>query len=71
MARYGSVCGPWGCQSVCLFQLFGPRTQAELWLYLMLSGNKFWFYLVPSWLPQVISFPICLSPRTVQDLGSV
>ena len=27
-------------------QLFGLRTQAKLWLYLMLSGNKFWFCLV-------------------------
>ena len=47
IARHSSVCGPWGGQRVCLSQLFSPRTQAELGLYLMLSGNKFWFYLVP------------------------
>ena len=71
IARHSSVCGPWGGQSVYLSQLFGPRTQAELGLYLMLSGNKFWFCLVTRWLPQVISFPIGLSPRTMQDLGFV
>ena len=71
MARYSSVRDLWGCQSVYLSQSFGPRTQAKLWLYLMLSGNKFWFCLVPRWLPQVISFPIGLSPRTMQDLAFV
>ena len=53
MVRHSSVCGPWGGQSVYLSQLFGLRTQEELGLYLMLMGNKFWFYLVPRWLPQV------------------
>ena len=62
---------PIGGQSVYLSRSSGPRTQAKLRLYLMLGENKFWFCMVPKWLPQVISFPTGLSPRTMQDLGSV
>ena len=44
---------------------------SEAMAILMLGGNKFWFCIVPRWLPQVISFPTGLSPRTMQGLGSV
>ena len=62
---------PVGGQGVYLPPSFNPRTQAKLWLYLMLGGNKFWFCIAPRWLPQVTSFPTGMSPRTMQHLGSV
>ena len=48
-----------------------PRTQAKLWPYLMLGGNKFLFCIVPRWLPQATNFATGISPRTMQYLGSV
>ena len=47
------------------------RTQAKLWPYLTLGGNKFWLCIVPRWLPQATNFSIGISPRTMQYLGSV
>ena len=62
---------PVGGQGVHLPPLSDPRTQAKLWLYLVLGENKFWFYIAPKWLPQVTSFPTNRSPGTMQYLGSV
>ena len=60
-----------GGQGVYLPPSSDPRTQAKLWLYLVLGENKFWFYIAPKWLPQVTSFPTNRSPGTMQYLGSV
>ena len=62
---------PVGGQGVYLPSSSDPRTQAKLWLYLMLGGNKFWFCIAPKWLLQVPNFPTGTSPRTMQYLGSV
>ena len=58
-------------QGVYLPSSSDPGTQAKLWLYLMLGGNKFWFCIAPRWLLQVTNFPTSMSPRTMQYLGSV
>ena len=60
-----------GGQGIYLPPSSDLRTQAKLWLYLMLGENKFWFCIAPRWLPQVTSFPTGMSPRTMQHLGSV
>ena len=60
-----------GGQGAYLPSSSDPRTQAKLWPYLTLGGNKFWFCIVPRWLPQATNFSIGISPRTMQYLGSV
>ena len=60
-----------GGQGTYLPSSSDPRTQAKLWPYLTLGGNKFWFCIVPRWLPQATNFATGISPRTMQYLGSV
>ena len=62
---------PVGGQGAYLPSSSDPRTQAKLWPYLTLGGNKFWFCIVPRWLPQATNFATGISPRTMQYLGSV
>ena len=62
---------PVGGQNIYLLPSSDSRTQAKLWLYLMLSGNMFSLGIVLRWLPQVTSFPTGMSSRTMQYLGSV
>ena len=62
---------PVGGQGTYLPSSSDPRTQAKLWPYLTLGGNKFWFCIVPRWLPQATNYTIGISPRTMQYLGSV
>ena len=59
---------PVGGQGAYLPSSSNPRTQAKLWPYLMLGGNKFWFCIVPRWLPQATNFATGISPRTCNTL---
>ena len=61
---------PVGGQGAYLPSSSDLRTQAKLWPYLMLGGNKFWFCIVPRWLPWVTNLPTDMSLRTMQYLGS-
>ena len=62
---------PLGGQGAYLPSSSDLRTQAKLWPYLMLGGNKFWFCIVPRWLPQATNFATSISPRTMQYLDFV
>ena len=62
---------PVGGQGAYLLSSSDPRTQAKLRPYLTLGGNKFWFCIVPRWLPQATNYTTGISPRTMQYLNSV
>ena len=62
---------PVGGQGAFLPSSSYPRTQAKLWPYLMIGRNKFWFCIVPRWLPQATNFATGISSRTMQYLGSI
>ena len=62
---------PVGGQGAYLPSSSDPRTQAKLWPYLMLGGNKFLFCIVPRWLPQATNLAIGISPRIMQYLSFV
>ena len=62
------TCRGLGCLSPFVIRSEDP---GKAMAYLMLGGNKFWFRIVPRWLPQATNFVTGISLRTMQYLGSV